>query len=281
MANILSGLEGLGLGKLENAQLYSQNAEDELNMTAQDAPKEAKKPSIEDYVFMKSHTCPVCEAQIKNATVKSGRARLVGTDRDLRTKYEPVDPHKYDVIVCQSCGYAALTRYFDKITLPQAKLVKEEISGTFKGIEQLMNPSYDQALTRYRLALGNAIVKKAKSSEKAYICMKMAWIVRAKREDMNPNTPDYDQLMEELRDDELELLTNALNGYITARQSESYPIAGMDEITLDYLMAAIAVEVGKNDIAAKLIPNILTSRTASSRIKDRARELKEVIVGKN
>ena len=76
---------------------------------------------------------------------------------------------------------------------------------------------------------------------------------------------------------ERELLTNALNGFVMARQSEEFPIAGMDSSTLDYLIAALAVETGQNDVAGKMISEILTSRSANSRIKDKARFLKEML----
>ena len=62
-----------------------------------------------------------------------------------------------------------------------------------------------------------------------------------------------------------------------ARQSEEFPIAGMDSTTLDYLIAALAMETGDYDVAGKMISEILTSRTANSRIKDKARLLKEMM----
>ena len=72
-------------------------------------------------------------------------------------------------------------------------------------------------------------------------------------------------------------MTNALNGFVMARQTEEFPIAGMDSTTLDYLMAALAVETGQKDIASRMISEILTSRVANSRIKDKARTLKEML----
>ena len=38
--------------------------------------------------------------------------------------------------------------------------------------------TYEDALARYQLALVNAIVKQAKNSEKAYICLKAGWLMR-------------------------------------------------------------------------------------------------------
>ena len=54
----------------------------------------------------------------------------------------------------------------------------------------------------------------------------------------------------------------------------------MDETTLDYLMANLARQVGKNDEALRILSKILVSNTANPKIKDKARDLKEAIKGK-
>ncbi|MBR2057863.1 MAG: DUF2225 domain-containing protein, partial [Fibrobacter sp.] len=37
-------------------------------------------------------------------------------------------------------------------------------------------PDYDTSIERYKLALYNSMVKRAKISEKSYICLKIAWL---------------------------------------------------------------------------------------------------------
>ena len=140
--------------------------------------------------------------------------------------------------------------------------------------------SYDHAKKLYQLALANAVVKKAKNSEKAYICLKTAWVVRGETQRLDPSAADYENKKKENDAQERELLTNALNGFVMARQSEDFPIAGMDSTTLDYLIAALAYETDQFDIASKMISELLTSRTANSRIKDKARMLKELMAEK-
>ena len=51
--------------------------------------------------------------------------------------------------------------------------------------------TYDEALERYKVALANAIVKLAKPSEKAYICLKTAWLLRGKGEKLDKADPEY------------------------------------------------------------------------------------------
>ena len=140
--------------------------------------------------------------------------------------------------------------------------------------------SYDYAKSLYQLALANAVVKKAKNSEKAYICLKTAWVIRGETQRLDPNEDAYDQKKAANDAQEKELLTNALNGFVMARQSEEFPIAGMDSSTLDYLIAALAVETDDFDTASKMVSELLTSRVANSRIKDKARNLKDIIAEK-
>ena len=280
MANILSGLANLGLAGLENANLYEKEEKKPV-----EKPKEEPAPPKEhnelDYVFGKSHSCPVCYNDFKAPTVRQSKLRSKGADTDLRPRFAGVDPLKYDVIVCPKCGYAALGRFFDFITPPQAKLVKEGISRTFRTIH---NPkevyTYDEAFTNYQLALGNAVVKKGKASEKAYLCLKMAWLLRGKMEAWDsgyePYQGDsYSEDVEELRQDELELLNNAVEGFMNARQTETFPMCGMDESTLDYIIAVSAMKIEKYDIVSQMLNSLLAKPGLNSRMKDMCIELKD------
>ncbi|MDE7015782.1 MAG: DUF2225 domain-containing protein, partial [Kineothrix sp.] len=60
--------------------------------------------------------------------------------------------------------------------------------------------------------------------------------------------------------------------------SEPFPICGMDESTATYLISVLAVKFEQYDVASKLISNVISSPVANSRMKDRARTLKEEIV---
>lgn len=276
---ILSGLGGLGLGGLENMDIF----EDEEK--AKEAAKETVKAKAavaqieeKDIIFERNYTCPVCGEVFSSKSVRSGRSKLLGTDTDLRAKYDIIDPGKYDVVLCHGCGYAALARFFDKITQAQAALIKEKISPSVQ-ITKYDDAiySYPEAMERYKLALVNAVVKKAKPSEKAYICLKNAWVARGYRESLQADGSTDSTLIADLEKQEDELIQNAYKGFAEARQSEGFPMCGMDEITVDYLLAALAVHCKKYDIAGKMVTSVLTSSAASPRVKDKARDLKEQI----
>ena len=278
MAGLLSGLEVFGLKGMDNVNdIYDGEKKEEEQKKA-----EVEKDPVQieqDMLFEKSFTCPICDIDFKSKTVRIGKAKLLKTDLDLRPKYENVDMLKYDVILCPHCGYAALSRYFKFITSPQARLIKENISPNFKHIkEKGVIYTHEEALSRYKLTLANAIVKKAKPSEKAYICLKTAWLLRGAAESLKKDEPDYEQKKAELTKEEDEFLRNALEGFLTARQTEGYPMCGMDETTVDYLIAVLAMRFEQFDISSKLIAGILVSHTATPRMKDKARDVKEMLV---
>lgn len=278
MAGILSGLSGLGLGNLENMDIYeAPQAEAAEKRKVEAAKAEAVKVEEKDLIYDKTLECPVCGEKFPTKIVKTGKAKLLGTDDDMRPKYEGIDPVKYDVELCPACGYAALTRFFPNITSGQAKLIRENISQKVR-----LHPfngeiyTYEEAMERYKLALVNAVVKRAKASEKAYICLKSAWVLRGYTESLAEKDDAKDK--KELKAQEEEYLQNAYNGFVEARQSETFPMCGMDEITVDYLIAQLATHFKKYDVASKLVASILTSVSANARMKDKARDLKEQIL---
>ena len=277
MAGIFSGFEKLGLGNIGKEELFEDPKKKTVEVK-KEQPKRLQLVNEEDYLFDKKYKCPVCDSEFEARTVRTGKVRMKNVDIDLRPDYDELDQNKYDVIACPACGYAALGRYFPTLNKYQIDDIRVKICMNYKH-EPNNEPtySYEYAKRLYQLALANAVVKKAKNSEKAYICMKSAWVIRGETQRLDPEEEGYEAKKKENDAQEKELLENALNGFVMARQSEEFPIAGMDSTTLDYLIAALAVETGKKDIASKMISDILVSRTANSRIKDKARVLKDML----
>lgn len=274
---IFSGLKNLGLGNMEGMSLFEEpQKEDNKQKTA---PAPPPKPQEKDLIYDRSFQCPVCDSNFTAKIMKTSKARLLGTDQDLRARYEGIDSVKYDVVMCPVCAYAALIRFFPHVSSTQAKLIREKISQS-ASLTQYHDEiySYEQAMERYKLALVNAVVKRAKGSEKAYICIKNAWLLRGYAEYLNEKGGADEDFLSELKAQEEEFLENAYKGFSEARQSESFPICGMDAITLDYLVAVLAIRFKEYDVAAKLLGAVLISPGASARIKDRARDMKDQIL---
>nr|MCR5774597.1 DUF2225 domain-containing protein [Lachnospiraceae bacterium] len=138
--------------------------------------------------------------------------------------------------------------------------------------------SYEEALKRYELAFATAMAITAKTSEKAYLCLSMSWLVRGQRKLLDVNAPDYSEKYKEYMEAEKELQEKALEGFSYAIQTENYPMCGnMDQHTVDYITAALYYKTGNYDASLKLLSGIIVSNSASKRIKDNARDLKDRI----
>lgn len=277
MGSIFSGLESMGLGNLKDMNLYEKEKKEE----GKEAAKKAEPQVTEaDFLFDKTYTCPVCDTEIKAKTVRTGKVKLASADTDLRPVYQEIDCLKYDVVACPVCGYAASARFFPNLTSVQAKFIRENISSTFKGLgHEHETYSYDDAIARHKLALVNTMVKRGKNSEKAYTCLRTAWLLRGKAEHLPSSTINIADLKKELQSEELELLGNAYTGFMEAFSKEGFPMCGMDEITVTYLLAELARKLGKDEEALRWVSRVLTSKNASERIKERARGIKELITG--
>ena len=275
MSNLLAGLEALGLGGVSDMDVYEDVDTKEKKEKKENNVAEKQEKTEIDYLFEKTHTCPVCDHEFKSSAVRTGKAKLVGTDTDLRPRYQGVDPLKYDAIVCPRCGYAGVNRFFTAITMPQARLVMEQISKKFNAVLKLDGVySYDDAILFHRLALASAVVKRSKLSERAYTCLKIAWLLRAKQEE--PTTADEEK--KTLHAQEQEFLRSAYDGFTEAMSKENYPICGMDENTMFCMLADIGRRVGHYEEAGRLISRVIVSRNAAERIKNKARDIKELIV---
>lgn len=275
-SNLFQGLEKLGLGNLTDVNLYEEQDEKKSEATE---IKEEKVINEADFLFDKSFECPVCEAKFKSKTPKIGKVKKLDSDTDLRPTYQNVDLLKYDAIVCNECGYAALTRYFDHLSYAQGKLIRDVISPKFSSIDDGSDfYTYDDAILRHQLALANAVVKRARNSEKGYICLKLSWLVRGKIEKMiadNDNVKDEEVLS--LRKQEAEFTKQAYEGLKSAMSQESFPICGLDEWQYIYLVAELARKTKDYQTSVKLIGDILISKMADSKLKDKARDIRDRI----
>ena len=282
MAGILSGLNKLGITGMDKIDIYAEPEEKKPEVEEQPAPIVPEVPVMteKDYLFPKSHTCPVCYTEFKTPTVRVNKLKPRGADTDLRPRFEGIDPLKYDIVLCHECGYAALGNFFDKISATQVKLIKQGICKNYRKISESDTYTYDQAFMRFQLALGNTVVKRGKASEKAYLCLKMAWILRGKREAIDAGLEECDEgnyvtIMQEIEQSQMELLENAVEGFMSAKASETFPICGMDKNTLEYILAVEAVKLEKYEIAFRMIDGLLERPSVNNVMKAKCKEMKE------
>ena len=129
------------------------------------------------------------------------------------------------------------------------------------------------------MALLNTVVKSGKNSERAYTCLKLAWLCRGKRELLMQGEHTKEELTD-LASEEKELLVNAFEGFEVAFGKEDFPMCGMDQYTMMYLLAEMARRIGRVDEAKRYVSKVLVARDAQQRIKDKAFDLKEKLQGK-
>lgn len=278
MDNLFSGLDKLGLDPDEFNNIYAM--EDSTSVKRERAKVEEKKEPMykeEDVIYDKSISCPLCGKDFKTKVVKTGKVRHISTDTDLKPVYAGIEPLKYDIIACPHCGYAATSKFFGHLTSGQTKMIRESICANFKGMASAEGVyTYGVALERYKLALANVIAMKGKISERAYLCLKMGWLYRSKRLTITEDDANAAEKIAEYKDAEKSFIKSAYEGFTVSYTKELPPICGMDINTLAYLLADLALKCGDYDNCSKYISTVLTSSGSNSRLKERARELKEL-----
>lgn len=278
MWNIFTDLKKLGFGNLEEAPLYDEAKEHE---PAKEPEKKAVTEIVhteEEFLFDKKYDCPICNKSFVSKTVRTGKMKLLNSDSDLKPNYAFIEPIKYDVVACPHCGYASLTRLYGHLTSMQMKLIRENISAHFKGFKSSSDDCYtfETAEERYELALANALTIKIKNSERAYLCLKLAWLYRyegGKRLKENPK----DATVAGLKEKEMGCIKMAYEGFGLSYEKEVPPICGMDSDTLAFLLSDLARRCKDYENAIRYVGIVLNSRGANTRLKERARDERELI----
>lgn len=285
MDNLLSGLGKFGLDESVANNLF----EDANVVTKKNADgsvsKEIVAPKEEDFLLLKAVRCPICDKTFRTIQIKSGRIKRKEPDLDLRPRFEHIDTIKYDINICPKCGYTAMNRYFGPLSSLQGKLVREGVCDKFKTpptqeVTEVKTYTYDEAIELYKLALYCTIVKKGPNSEKAYECLKIAWLLRGKMEEFSTDMEKNKDAILACQKEYATFYAQAFEGFVKAMSSESYPICGMDQGTVDLLIAAMAYNLGKYDYASRFVSSLIVSRTAGANVKKRAHDLKEKILEK-
>ncbi|MDE7030453.1 MAG: DUF2225 domain-containing protein, partial [Lachnospiraceae bacterium] len=183
----------------------------------------------------KKYTCPICETQLRAKAVKSNSARFVDTKADLRPIHSNINVTKYDAVCCPHCGFAALTKNFTSTTQTQRKLIHDKIQANYKAHEETECDFYttEMAISRMKMALLCTISKEAKDSEIGNVCLKISWLYQDLADELPEDAPDAAAKKDLYSKEAANPAMKAYERLTNARIHESYPIAGMNETTLD------------------------------------------------
>ncbi|OCA98515.1 DUF2225 domain-containing protein [Clostridium beijerinckii] len=217
--------------------------------------------SILNHLFDKQIVCPVCNSHFKAKTVKSKSPRVISKDSDFFIRYSVVNPYFYDVLICNSCGYAAMRSDFEKLKSHKKELVLSNVTPKWKPREYPHILDEKLAIERYKLALLNAMLIDLPNSTKGMISLKIAWMNRL-----------LDNNIQETL-----FLKQALEGFNTAYMTEIFPIYGLQRDSLMYLLGELNRRLGNNQDALQWYSKTIVNTNSSYKIKEMARVGKDLI----
>ncbi|PJI07713.1 MULTISPECIES: DUF2225 domain-containing protein [Clostridium] len=252
--DIFSELKDLGFDDVSNIDIYGKNKVVKKMV-------EEKKQSVDNFLYDKTVNCPICGNTFKVRAVKTSSIRISKKDTDFFINYKNINPYFYDVWLCPICGYAAMKSDFNKIKSYQKELIEKNISLKWHSKQYPKIYDLSIAIERYKLSLLNYVASESHSSKKAMNCLKLAWMYRL----------DGNEKIEKT------FLKNALDGFIDAYSNEDFPIYGMNRFSLMYLLGELYRRLDMEDKALLWFGNVITNNLASSKIKDMARNQKDLI----
>lgn len=236
----------------------------------------AKEKSL---IIDRKYTCPVCDKQIRAKSVKSNSAKFVDTMVDLRPIHNNINVTKYDAICCPNCGFSALTKNFTNTTQTQRKLIRENIQSKYQSREEVECDIYttEVAISRMKMALLCTVTKGGKDSEIGNVCVKISWLYESLAEEVDDSDPNAEEKRALYLKEAENAGFKAYEHLSNARMKENFPIAGMNETTLDYLLAYYAYKKGEYQTCMQYLSGVVTSRNTTPRLKEKSLELKDLV----
>ncbi|MDE7206084.1 MAG: DUF2225 domain-containing protein [Lachnospiraceae bacterium] len=228
------------------------------------------------------YTCPICDKQIRAKSVKSNSAKFVDTMADLMPIHNNINVTKYDAVCCPNCGFAALTKNFTTTTSIQRKLIHEQIEANYKSHEEVECDIYttEVAISRMKMVLLCTVTKGGKESEIGNVCVKISWLYQSLAEEVSDDDPNAEEKRAMYIKEADNAALNAYEHLSKARMTEDFPIAGMNETTLDYLLAYYAYKKGEYQTCMQYLSGVVSNRNTTPRLKDKSLELKDLVAPK-
>lgn len=217
--------------------------------------------TIKKALYDKSYTCPLCQTAFKSKAIKSGKNQLINIDLDLYAHYGLINPLFYDTVVCPTCGYTSLVKTLAPLMPKQKEWLRAHFAKGATHTTYSEYTTYEEALLKHKVALLACMTRKGKLSEQAYIVLSIAWLYRDLQDTVNEQI----------------FLKRAFEGFEEAYSKESFPMMGMDAVTISYLIAALAYEIKNYDRCKQYLSLILSKTDCPVRIREHALKLKDIL----
>lgn len=212
-----------------------------------------------DFLYDKEVVCPLCQQKITVRVVKRSGLRLIRKDSDSLPYYKYINPLFYDVWLCNHCGYAALeTNFLTELTSSEKELIYQRVSSYWQYRDYPPTMPLDMALDRYKIALYCAEMRHINETEMSMLLLKMGWLQRLK---------DNSEV-------EKRCLAKAVEGFKVLYEKGVFPVAGMNESALVYMMADLYYRIGDEKECLVWLGILLNDREAKPALKEKGRDLK-------
>lgn len=191
-------------------------------------------------LYEKKVNCLVCDKNFKTSKVRVSKLKLHKMDSDFLYHYKEENPVKYEVFVCPYCGYAAMEKQFDHISLADKNVIKENISSKWTQRSFGGKRNLDTSIEAYKLALYNGQLLDYSKLELGNITIRLAWLYRLRN----------------VEDEEHRFLKATKELYKDAYYKESLE-NHMEVITLSYLIGELSRKLGEKEEAISWFNNTL------------------------
>ena len=213
-----------------------------------------------DYTFVVEKFCPICHE--KTRVVKT-RSRLVveKRDEDLCVHYKNFNPYYYKIWICENCGFASDEKMFTSV-LPkkQRAAIWEFLQSKHFDIEFSETRTFPDAVASYQLALAYQDLINGSPCKRATLNLNLAWMYRF--------NDDHEK--------EQEYMLKAAEFYDRSLSTERYPVDGMSDGSVLYVIGAIYYRLGLFDKCTQYLSRIISDqdlRSREPRVYDKARDL--------
>ncbi|SNS76526.1 hypothetical protein SAMN05446037_102026 [Anaerovirgula multivorans] len=177
---------------------------------------------MEHLFYDKRVDCPCCKNSFKTKKVRRRGLKVLERHTDFCVAYKDINPIYYHVWICPNCGFSASESEYRDLTKDQRLFFQGNISRKWNQRDYGGIRTFEEAEESYKLALMVAQLFKKPKGYIGGICLKLGWLYR-----------------EQKNDKEFEFLKHALHSFEAAYQKEPLPIAGLDEISLAYLVGEL------------------------------------------
>ena len=216
-----------------------------------------------DKIYKKTILCPICRKETKINMYKKGTFKIKEQDLDMHVSYEGLNPILYEVYICKHCGYTNASKYFDKIKSIDKETISQYISTRWCDIDIPEDNTIEFAIYLYKLALANRnFYNKPFYGELAVINLRLSWLYK--------ELGDTVQLQK--------FRGFALDCLLKAYLNESMPLGGLyNKAVSAYLISVLYYYNNQFEDCMKWLNNVILDRIAPEKLKDKARNLKDLI----